>query len=275
MKIDSHHHFWSYNQREYGWISDDMAQLRRDFLPSDLKKNIQECGIDGVVTVQARQTLHETNWLLELAGIHDFIKGAVVWLPFEDCKNFDIIEPFADIPEFKGVRHVIQDEMDDNFILHEDFNTGVSLLKKYDLTYDILIFERHLPQTIQFVDKHPEQRFVLDHIAKPLIKTYKLKPWASNIRELAKRKNVWCKLSGMVTEADFKSWTPEQLKPYMETVLEAFGPERLMFGSDWPVCLAATSYKNWYELVTKFIETLSADEQAQIMGINAIEAYKL
>lgn len=274
MKIDSHHHFWSYNPKEYGWISDDMAQLRRDFLPSDLQKNIQECGIDGVVSVQARQTLEETDWLLDLAKKNDFIKGVVGWLPLANC-TLDLLEKYVAIPELKSVRHVIQDEADDNFILGKNFNNRVSLLKKYDLSYDILIFERHLPQTIQFVDRHPEQRFVLDHIAKPLIKTYKLEPWASHIRELAKRKNVWCKLSGMVTEADFKYWKPEQLQLYMETVLEAFDPERLMFGSDWPVCLAATSYKNWYELVTKFIETLSADEQARIMGVNAIEAYKL
>ena len=274
MKIDSHHHFWSYNPAEYGWIVDDMARLRRDFLPADLQKEIQEFGIDGVVSVQARQNLEETDWLLNLAKKNDFIKGVVGWLPLASC-TLDLLEKYAAIPELKSVRHVIQDEADDNFILGKDFNNGVSLLKNYDLTYDILIFKQHLPQTIQFVDRHPEQRFVLDHIGKPLIKAYKIEPWASNIRELAKRKNVYCKLSGLVTEADFKNWTPEQLKPYMETVLEAFGPRRLMFGSDWPVCLAATSYKNWYEFVTKFIGKLSSDEQARIMGLNAIKAYKL
>ena len=274
MKIDSHQHFWSYDPEEYAWISDDMAQLRRDFLPPELEKNIQECEIDGVVSVQARQTLEETDWLLKLAKKYQFIKGVVGWLPLANCKP-ELLEAYAAVPELKGVRHVIQDEADDNFILREDFNNGLALLKDYDLTYDILIFERQLPQTIRFVNRHPEQRFVLDHIAKPLIRDNKLEPWRTHIRELAKRENVWCKLSGMVTEADFEDWNYEQLKPYMETVLEACGTERLMYGSDWPVCLAATTYSNWYELVTKFIEALSADEQARIMGLNAVKAYNL
>jgi L-fuconolactonase len=274
MKIDSHQHFWSYDPEEYAWIGDDMAQLRRDFLPPELKQNIRECGIDGAITVQARQTLRETDWLLELAETHDFIKGVVGWLPLADCRP-EMLEHYAAIPELKSVRHVIQDEADDDFILREDFNNGVALLKDYDLTYDILIFERHLPQTTRFVDRHPEQRFVLDHIAKPLIRDNKPEPWQTHIRELAKRENVWCKLSGMVTEADFRSWNYEQVKPYMETVLELFSAKRLMFGSDWPVCLAATGYRQWYELVMKFIGTLSVDEQARIMGLNALEAYKL
>ncbi len=274
MKIDSHQHFWSYDPEEYAWIGNDMALLRRDFLPPELEKNIRECGLDGVITVQARQTLQETDWLLDLAKTYDFIKGVVGWLELADCKP-EQLEVYAAIPELKGVRHVIQDEADDNFILRDDFNNGVAMLQEYDLTYDILIFERHLPQAIRFVDRHPEQRFVLDHIAKPLIMDNKLEPWRTNIRELAKRENVWCKLSGLVTEADLGTWTDEQLKPYMETVLDAFGSDRLLFGSDWPVCLAASGYRQWYELVMEFTGTLSAEEQAGIMGLNAIEAYKL
>ena len=185
------------------------------------------------------------------------------------------LEKYADETILKGVRHVIQGEADPDFILRKNFNRGVSLLKKYSMVYDILIVERQLPNTIKFVDQNPDQPFVLDHIAKPLIGQNELSPWKSNMAELAKRENVSCKLSGMVTEADFQNWTPSQLQPYFEVVLEAFGPERLLFGSDWPVCLVATTYKNWKNLVQENISSFSETEQAKIMGENAIRIYKL
>lgn len=275
MRIDSHHHFWKYSSEEYDWIDDSMSVIRRDFLPADLKREIAAAGIDGVVSVQARQTVDETRWLLEMATQHDFIRGVVGWVPLiaPDIENH--LAEFAHDRRLKAVRHVVQDEEDDEFILRPDFNRGVSLLDTFGLAYDILIFERHLPQTIQFVDRHPQQVFVLDHIAKPRIRDGALNPWAANIRELAKRENVYCKLSGMVTEADVQHWIPGQLRPYVEVVLESFGPRRVMFGSDWPVCLLGVEYGRWVSTVVDFLHDLSADERARVMGETAIEAYRL
>lgn len=275
MTIDSHHHFWKYSAAEYGWIDEAMAALRRHFLPEHLESEIAAAGIDGVVSVQARQTVGETEWLLSLAERNDFIKGVVGWVPLVDAGVRDLIGKFAAHPKLRAVRHVVQDEPDDRFILREDFNRGVSLLKEFGLVYDILIFERHLPATIEFVDRHPGQVFVLDHIAKPRIRDNAIEPWRTKIRELARRPGVYCKVSGMVTEADWKTWTPEQLRPYFDAVLDAFGPGRLMFGTDWPVCLAASGYSRWVDVVRKFSAGLSADDQARVFGGTAIEAYRL
>jgi len=275
MKIDSHHHFWKYNAAEYPWIGDDMAALRRDFLPDDLRQEIAHADLDGVVTVQARQTVAETEWLLSLAEKNAFIKGVVGWVPLADSGVAKVIEKFAANPRLKAVRHVVQGEPDDHFILGADFNRGVSVLKDFRIAYDILILERHLPPSIEFVDRHPKQVFVLDHIAKPRIKDNVIEPWKKNIRELARRENVYCKVSGMVTEADFKTWTEAQLRPYFEAVLEAFGPKRLMFGTDWPVCLAATGYARWVEVVHRFAAGLSEDERAWLFGKTAVQAYRL
>lgn len=275
MIIDTHHHFWKYNPQEYGWIDDEMAVIRRNFLPGDLKKVIEENGVDGVVSVHARQTIEETNVLLQFAKENSFMKGVVGWLPIA-AKNFpQILGEFASNKNLKGLRHVVQGEPDPEFILGKDFNRGISILKDFNLVYDILIYEQQLPNTIKFVDMHPNQQFVLDHIAKPKIKTNEIKVWEKNIRELAKRENVVCKISGMVTEADFKLWTPEQLKPYFEVVLEAFSPERLMFGSDWPVCLVATEYGSWLELVKNQISVFSCDEQDDTLFKNALRIYNL
>ena len=275
MLIDSHHHFWNYDPAQYGWIKDDMACLRRDFLPDDLQAEIALTGVEGVVSVQARQTLDETRWLLGLAARHEFIRGVVGWLPLADDNVEQHLTHFATHPKLKAVRHVVQDEPDPKFILSADFNRGVSLLASYGLVYDILIFDEQLPAAIQFVDRHPGQIFVLDHLAKPVIKGNWIEPWRTQIHNLARRSNVYCKLSGMVTEADFKGWTVAQLKPYAETVLEAFGPRRIMFGSDWPVCLASCSYWCWYGVVKELIASLSANEQARILGGTAEEAYRL
>lgn len=275
MIIDAHHHYWKYDAVAYDWIDDSMKAIRQDFLPEQLSKTIEEAGIDGVITVQARQMIEETDWLLELARQTPFMKGVVGWLPLmEDNLECHLIK-YSEESLLKGLRHVIQGEDDPEFMLRSDFNRGISMLKKYGLVYDILIVERQLPNTIQFVDRHPNQPFVLDHIAKPLIGKNELLPWKDNIRELARRPNVCCKLSGMVTEADFQHWTPEQLQPYFEVVMEAFGPKRLMFGSDWPVCLVATTYKSWVNLVRKNIAAFSREEQAGIMGGNAARVYGL
>jgi L-fuconolactonase len=275
MTIDSHHHFWKYGAAEYGWIDDTMKVIRRDFLPADLEKEIQAAGIDGVVSVQARQTLEENRFLLDFARRHDFIQGVVGWVPLVDGNVKGALEEFAAERKAKGVRHVLQGEPDDRYMLRADFNRGIALLKDLGLVYDILIFERHLPQTLQFVDRHPNQVFVLDHIAKPRIKDGFLSPWQTNIVQLAHRPNVYCKLSGMVTEADYQNWTEEELTPYIDTVISAFGPKRVMFGSDWPVCLVACPYGRWVEIVKKRIAELTAAEQQRILGETAVEAYKL
>jgi L-fuconolactonase len=275
MRIDSHHHFWKYDPKEYAWIDDSKRVIRRDFLPTDLKQQIDQVGIEGVVSVQARQTIEETNWLLGFAATYPFIRGVVGWAPVSDPKIANILEPLAAKPKLKAIRHVIQDEPDNNFILRDDFNAGMQVLQHYGLVYDILIFERHLPQAIRFVDRHPNQVFVLDHIAKPRIKDHVLSPWQENIKELARRENVYCKISGMATEADYHNWSPQDLQPYFDTVLAAFGPRRLMFGSDWPVCLVATSYSRWFKLVSAHIAKLSRPEQDRILGGTAVEVYKL
>ncbi len=274
LKIDAHHHLWKYGP-DYGWITDAMSVIKRDFLPADLKKEIDAAGISGVVSVQARQTVEETRWLLELAAQNPFMKGVVGWLPLADPEFPRVLARFAGQPKLKGIRHVVQDEPDDQFILGDAFNRGISALLPTGLVYDILIFERHLPYAIQFVDRHPRQVFVLDHVAKPRIKDHVLSPWRENMKELARRPNVYCKLSGMVTEADHAAWTEAQLKPYIEGAFDAFGPKRMMFGSDWPVCLLASGYGRWVEVVTRAVAGLSPAEKDRFWGGTAAEAYKL
>ena len=273
--IDAHHHFWRYNTQDFGWIDDAMRVIRRDFLPIDLEKEIRAAGVDGVVSVQARQSLEETHWLLELAGQNPFIRGVVGWAPLIAPDADKIVGELAANPKLRSLRHVLQGEPDERYMLRADFNRGLAALQLHNLAYDILIFERHLPQSIELVDRHPEQVFVLDHVAKPRIKDNLLEPWRKNILELAKRPNVYCKISGMVTEADYTRWTEAQLLPYVDTVLEAFGPQRLMLGSDWPVSLVACDYSRWVNLVRSWIKKLSAAEQKRILGDTAIEAYRL
>ncbi len=275
LVIDAHHHFWRFNVQDFGWIDDAMHVIRRDFLPPDLQETICVAGVDGVVSVQARQSLAETRWLLELAGENPFLRGVVGWVPLIAPEVGDILGELATNPKLRAVRHVLQREADECYMLREDFARGIAALRAHRLAYDILIFERHLPQTIQFVDRHPQQIFVLDHLAKPRIKDGLLEPWRKNIIELARRPHVYCKLSGMVTEADYLHWTEAQLRPYFETVLEAFGPRRLLFGSDWPVCLVACDYARWVKLVRGWIGKLSTAEQARILGETAAEAYGL
>jgi L-fuconolactonase len=275
MKIDSHHHFWNYDPVAYDWIGAHMARLRNDFTPTELLAETQKAGIDGVVSVQASQTLEETDFLNNYAKQHDFIKGVVGWVPFADSDVEKHIERFAIESKIIGMRHVVQDEPDDSFILGAAFNEGISRLKNHGLIYDILIYERQLGPTIEFVDQHPDQVFVLDHIAKPRIGDGLMSPWKEQMFELAKRENVYCKLSGVATEADWSKWTEDQLLPYLEIALEAFGPSRMMFGSDWPVALLAIEYSQWVNIVDKFASALSESEQALLWGEVAVKAYGL
>ena len=274
MKIDAHQHFWKYSAAEYGWIDDQMSIIRRDFLPPDLEREIRNAGVDGVVSVQVRQTLEETRWLLTVAAQNDFVKGVVGWVPLTEPSIRDELDLLRSNPRLRAVRHVVQDEPD-GYLLRKDFNAGVSVLQEMGLAYDLLIHERQLPEATRFVDQHPYQVFVLDHLAKPRVKGDRLDPWRQRVKELARRENVYCKISGLVTEADFKAWTEAQLQPYLETVLEAFGPTRLMFGTDWPVCLVACPYGRWFEIVSRFAASLSSDEQASLFGQTAALAYGL
>jgi L-fuconolactonase len=274
-RIDAHHHLWRYSKEEYDWIGPGMETIARDFLPDSLKNELDACGISGGVVVQARQTLAETDWLLGLADGSDVIRGVVGWAPIADREFSAILEKLRTSRKLKGLRHIIQAEPDDEFILRQEFNTGIKALEGSGLVYDILIYERHLPAVMRFVDRHPNQIFVLDHLAKPRIKERVLEPWRSNLLELAKRENLYCKLSGMVTEADWTEWTVSDLRPYAHAALEAFGPARLMFGSDWPVCLLASAYDRWYRTTEGLLSELSESEKTLVLGGVATRIYSL
>lgn len=275
MRIDAHQHFWQYDREEYGWINDEMAVLRRDFLPPDLKPLLAEAGFGGCVAVQARQTLEETRWLLELADRNDFIRGIVGWVDLRSAALPDQLAEFTRRPKFVGVRHIVQAEPDDAFVLRADFQRGIAQLAQYGLAYDILIYPRQLRAAIQFVEAFPEQRFVLDHIAKPLIAQETIEPWNTDIRALAQFPNVWCKVSGMVTEARWKDWRAEDLRPYLDTVFEAFTPSRILIGSDWPVCTVAADYSRALGIVTDYIAQFPREQQDAILGGNCAAFYRL
>jgi L-fuconolactonase len=275
MVIDSHQHFWKYEPVKHSWIDDDMSVIRRNFSPSDLAKVYQENSIDGCVAVQADQTLEETDFLIDLASINNFIKGIVGWVDLRAENIENVLEKYSTDKIVKGFRHVVQGEADHNFLLRPNFSRGISLLEKHNFTYDILVFPHQLGSVLEFVKKFPHQKFVIDHIAKPYIKDGYFEGWATMMTAIGKHENVSCKMSGMATEADFNIWTPEQIHPYMDTVLEAFGSKRILFGSDWPVCLVAGNYSKIKKLTTDFISQLSQIEQNSIMGNNAIEFYNL
>jgi L-fuconolactonase len=272
--VDSHQHFWRYDPVEYDWI-DDLAPIRRDFLPADLAPEIAAAGVDAVVSVQARQTLGETRWLLELAEANGFIAGVVGWVPLVSPSIGDTLAEFAANPRLVGVRHVLQGEPDPDFAAGPDFSRGLAALRRLGLAYDILVYERQLPAATALVDRHPDQVFVVDHAAKPRIRDAVVSPWRERMRELARRPNVFCKLSGMVTEADLRGWTRATLQPYADAVLEAFGPSRVMFGSDWPVCLGACSYSRWIATARELCASLSAGERDSVLGGAARRAYGL
>ena len=275
IKIDTHQHFWGYNPEQYGWISDTMSSIRRDFLPKDLAAEIKLARIDAVISVQARQSLEETWDLLKFADENSFILAVVGWAPLASPDLSRMLDTLASHPKLRAVRHVLQDEPDPMYMLGDHFNRGIAALRSYRLAYDILIYERHLPQTIEFVDRHPEQVFVLDHLGKPSVRSRVISPWRENIEELAKRPNVYCKISGLATEANHDAWTEAELKPYLDVVIHAFTPHRLMFGSDWPVCNIATSYLKWLNLVAVTVRHFSQTEQARFWSGTAIEAYQL
>ena len=275
MIIDSHQHFWNYEPEKHSWIDDEMSVIRRDFLSDDLQKVFDENGVDSCVAVQADQTTEETDFLISLAENNSFIKGVVGWV---DLRSESIEEDLLKYKKYdvvKGFRHVVQEEQDHNFMLRPEFLNGIELLGKYNLCYDILIFPHQLGAALELVNKFPNQKFVIDHIAKPYIKDGFFEGWAVMMREIAKNQKVYCKISGMITEADYKTWTPEQVHPYMKLVLESFGAGRVMYGSDWPVCLVAGNYSVVKALVTDFISDLSQEQQNAIMGGNAAKFYNL
>ena len=275
MMIDAHHHLWKYKLKEYGWMDDSMSVLKQDYLPEDLELELQHAGISGTVVVQARQNLEETRWLLDLADKYSFIKGVVGWLDLCSPDLEQELKEFATHLKLVGVRHVIHDEADDDFMLQPDFINGISQLEAYDLCYDLLLLPKHLEHSVKLVESFPRQHFVLDHLGKPHIKTGKIESWKNDIKLLAGHSNVWCKLSGMVSEADMGNWTYEDLVPYMQVVLEAFGKERIMLGSDWPVCRLAGEYPEVMKIVPKFIANMNETDRTKIVYQNAVDCYKL
>ena len=275
MQIDAHQHFWIYRQDEYEWIDDSMATLRRDFLPEHLEPELKQNQIVGSVVVQARQSLEETRWLLELADQCSEILGVVGWVDLCSPDVRSQLERFSKNSKLVGVRHIVQAEPDDQFLLREDFLRGIAMLEGFGLAYDILIYTKHLPVTAEFVKRFPRHRFVLDHLAKPPIKSGEIDSWSDGIRRLAEFPNVWCKLSGLVTEADWQKWTPEQIAPYLEVAFKAFGAERLMIGSDWPVCLVVASYSRAMTLVKNYLAPFSLAEREAVLGGNAQRFWRL
>ncbi len=275
MILDSHQHFWKYKKETHSWINDEMAVIRRDFLPEDLEKVYKENKVDGCIAVQADQTIQENEFLIKLSKENSFIKGIVGWVDFQSNTVVNDLEKYQDFSIIKGFRHIVQAEADPNFILRKNFIHGISNLEQYNYVYDILVLPHQLGAVLEFVKLFPNQKFVIDHIAKPYIKDGFFSGWAVLIAEIAKHENVYCKISGMITEADYNTWTPEQIEPYMQLILKSFGSKRIMYGSDWPVCLVAGGYKTVISLTTNFIRKLTTTEQNAIMGNTASEFYNL
>ena len=273
MKLDAHQHFWSYNPQDYGWISDDLSILKQNFLPKDLEPVLKENGIDGCIAVQARQSLEETGWLLELANQYSIIKGVVGWVDLCSPEIENQIEEFSKHEKLVGVRHVIHDEEDDDFMLRSDFMNGISKLKQFDLTYDILIFPKHLKNANQLVKEFPEQKFVIDHVAKPLIKAQDYEQWIQDIRAFKKLSNVWCKVSGMVTEADWNNNSNTDFSPVLDLVFEVFTDKKILFGSDWPVCKLAAEYETVKSIIDSYLDKNQQFDGDLIMGDNCLEFY--
>ena len=274
LKIDTHQHFWKYSPQRDTWIDDSMQVLKKDYLPADLLPVLQQNNIDACIAVQADQSETETRFLLDLATKNDFIKAVVGWVDLRDKNVAERLKTFLKHPKFKGVRHIVQAETDD-FLLREDFQNGISKLEEFDLVYEILIRKEQLPNAIKLVKKFPNQTFVLDHIAKPAIKTGDLEPWKTQIQELASYENVYCKVSGLLTEADWKNWKNIDFIPYLDTVFNAFDTSKLLFGSDWPVCLLAGAYRDVLSVIEKYMENFSKEIQEKVMGLNAVKCYKL
>jgi L-fuconolactonase len=275
MRIDAHQHFWEYQAEEYPWITEELGVLRRSFLPGDLVPELINSGLDGSIAVQARQSLEESRWLLSLAEKNSHILGVVGWVDLCSDQVDVQLSEFSDHPQFVGVRHVVQDEPDDAFMLRSDFLNGIDKLKNHGLTYDILIFPKQIKAALKLVERFPEQAFVIDHIAKPSIKDGSLQPWQNLMKEFSKFPNVSCKISGMITEADWVNWKLEDMRPYLETVMETFSPNRLMYGSDWPVCLLAGEYSRVFDLAKHYVNQLSFQDQEMIFGGAAAQFYQI
>ena len=275
MKIDSHQHFWKFDPVRDAWITPDMQAIRRDFSPKDLKPLLDDHGIDGCIAVQADQSDDETAFLLHLAENNSFIKGVVGWIDLRAPDLETRLGTYSSRRLLKGFRHIVQGETDPAFLGRPDFLRGVKMLHRYGYTYDILIYQHQLPMAVEFVRECPDQPFVVDHIAKPLISNGVWEEWASGMRKIAAFPNVMCKVSGMVTEADWHQWKPDDFRVYLDVVTEAFGPGRLMYGSDWPVCLVAASYAKQFELVEKYFSSFSEEERSAVFGMNAVRFYKL
>jgi len=275
MIIDSHHHLWKYNAEDYGWMDDSMAILRQDYFPEDLEVHLPEAGVTGTIVVQARQKLEETRWLLDLAERNNFIKGVVGWVDLRSENLDEQMEEFAGDLKMVGVRHVVHDEPDDDFILRPAFIRGIEKLSKYNLTYDLLLFSKHIEKAVELASMFPDQKFVLDHISKPFIRAGIMDPWREDLESLAAQPNVWCKISGMVTEADLKNWKYDDFVPYLDVVVEAFGRDRIMIGSDWPVCLLAGEYKKIIDIPRRYFEDHDPECKERVYHKNCIEFYNL
>lgn len=275
LKIDAHQHFWVFDAVRDSWINEEMSVIRRNFLPADLEHVLKINGVDGCIAVQADQSEEQNRFLLGLTEGNDFIKGVVGWVDLQADNLEERLEHYSHTKLMKGFRHVLQGEANRALMLEPDFMRGIGLLHKYGFTYDLLIFSDQLKYAGQLVRAFPEQKFVVDHIAKPYIKDGKVDEWAADIRQLAESPNVYCKVSGMVTEADWKNWTDETFTPYQDVVFNAFGTDRVMFGSDWPVCLVAAEYKAMKGIVENYTQQFSADEQQKIFGGNAVTFYNL
>lgn len=274
-RIDAHQHFWHYDPVEYEWIDGTMAALRRDFLPTDLEPELRGAGFDACVAVQARQTLEETRWLLELADGHDFVAGVVGWVDLQAPDVRAQLEPFLGRPKLVGLRHIVQAEPDDRFLLRPEFLRGVATLRDLGLAYDILIYPRHLPVAVEFAQRLEGHRLVLDHLGKPDIRGGEIRQWERQLRRLAGCGHVMAKLSGLVTEADARAWTPDQMRPYLDVAFECFGYERLMIGSDWPVCTVAADYGRTMRVVLDYLRGRPAAEQDAVLGGNAARLWRL
>ncbi len=275
LQIDSHQHFWKYDPIRDSWITDDMAVIQRDFFPEDLEPILKNNRIDGCVIVQSDQSEEENHFQLQNSANHNFIKGVVGWVNLLSDKIESRLEYYSQFEKLKGFRHVLQGEPQRDFMLRTDFLNGISLLNKYNFTYDILVFPDQLKFINEMVAKFPEQRFVLDHIAKPYIKDKLLADWDVNIKTLGEFDNVFCKISGMVTETNWNNWQPGEFDPYMDVVVDAFGTDRIMFGSDWPVCKVSATYEEVYGIVKNYFSGYSESEKVKVFGENAIKFYSL
>lgn len=275
MRIDSHQHFWNYHPVKDAWISDDMKVIQQDFLPTDLLPLLEKNNIDGCVVIQADQSEEETHFLLELAEENEFIKGVVGWVDFRSEDIAERLHYFSQFKKLKGFRHIVQGESEVDFLLREDFCNGIAGLANYNFTYDLLILPKHLNYAISFVKRFPAQAFVIDHLAKPNFKEGLFTEWEKGIKELATHKNVYCKVSGMVTEADWINWKQEDFSYCLDVLVANFGIDRLLFGSDWPVSLLAASYDESCSIIGKYFSKFSKEEQNKIWGENAVSFYHL